>query len=317
MLYWYQKKVVYYMSKFITIGEALIDFMPSAQGRLSDIESFRKCAGGSTANAASAVAHLGVESLMISMLGKDAFGDFLVSAIAKAGVRTTALLRTDKANTGLAFVSHTADGERDFLFYRNPSADMLLSPEDIDPDWFETGDVLHFCSVALVDAPCRKAHDRAIAIAKEKGCLISFDVNLRFSLWPSADDLKETVLHYIPMADIVKVSDDELAFLGDFASSCKLITMGKHGARYITKDIDCTVKGFATPAIDTTGAGDSFIGSFLASILQAGGGLPTNERDLTRMLRYSHAAASLVVSRMGAMEVMPTPAEVDAFLAAQ
>ncbi len=303
------------MPKLITIGEALIDFMPSGIGRLSEIASFSPCPGGAPANTASAAAALGVPSMVITKLGMDPFGDFLLNAIKKSGVDTRAVLRTSQANTGLAFVSHTANGERDFLFYRSPSSDMLLEADDIDPNWFEPGDILHFCSVALVDAPCRRAHDRAIAIAKEKGCIISFDVNLRFPLWRSADELKEVVLTYIPQADIVKVSREELDFLGDINAPCLIVTQGESNASYICNQHDVSVNAFVVPAIDTTGAGDSFIGSFLANVIKTGSQLPSDYNEIVRLLTFSHAVAAIVVRRIGALAVMPTEREVADFIA--
>jgi len=292
------------MGKVICIGEALIDFMPSQSGRLQAVTSFEKCPGGAPANVAACVARLGIPSVVLTMLGRDPFGDFLVESMAAAGIDISRIARTSEANTALAFVSHSDDGDRDFLFYRNPSADMLLSPGNVPEDCFEAGDILHFCSVDLVDAPCRRAHDRAIEIAKKKGCTISFDVNLRFPLWNDAQELKETVLRYIPFADIVKVSDEELEFLGPISAPHLIVTKGKNGACLD----DVFVQGFDTPAVDTTGAGDAFIGSFLAQLQQ---GKPLSPE----LLRYCHAVSSVVVAQKGAIAVMPTPAQVDEFLA--
>jgi len=203
----------------------------------------------------------------------------------------------------------------EYLFYRAPSADMLLRAEDILEAWFEPGDILHFCSICLVDAPCRGAHDRAIEIARAKGCLISFDVNLRPALWKDLTALKEVVLRYIPKADIVKVNDEELAFLGKIDAPHLLVTSGRDGARYLGGGLDVHVGGFDVPLVNTTGAGDTFIGTFLAHLVGERGFLKS-EAQCTEVLRFCNGAAAIVVGRAGALEVMPSQAEVHQFLEA-
>jgi len=305
------------MAKLIVIGEALIDFIPSSKGALSQVNSFERCPGGSVANVGAAAAKLGVESMLITKLGEDGFGDFLAEEIQKAGIDSRAITRTREAKTGLAFVSDSDGSDVEYLFYRAPAADMLLSPDDICESWFEPGDILHFCSVALVDAPCRLAHDKAIEIAREKGCLISFDVNLRPPLWDDLNELKELVLRYIPKADIVKVNDDELAFLGgDISAPHLLVTLGSEGAQYIGAGLDVRGDGFNVPVVNTTGAGDTFIGTFLAQLIRDPG-LLQDAAKCGAAIRFSNAAAAVVVGRAGALGAMPTEAEVRAFLARQ
>jgi len=301
------------MAKLIVIGEALIDFLPCSKGSLSQVRSFEKCPGGAPANVGAAASKFGVESMLITKLGQDGFGDFLAEEIRKAGIDGRAVLRTDEANTGLAFVSDSDNTDVEYLFYRAPAADMLLSAEDICEDWFEPGDILHFCSVALVDAPCRGAHDRAIEIARKKGCLISFDVNLRPPLWKDLNELKEVVLRYIPKADIVKVNDEELVFLGEIEAPHLLVTLGKEGAQYLGDGLDIQASGFDVPLVNTTGAGDTFIGTFLAHCATEPDFLESETR-CAEVLRFCNAAAAIVVGRPGALEVMPTQAEVQAFL---
>jgi len=301
------------VAKLIVIGEALIDFIPCQKGSLAQTISFEKCPGGAPANVGAAASKFGVISMLITKLGKDGFGDFLAAEIQKAGIDGRAVLRTDEANTGLAFVSDSDNADVEYLFYRSPSADMLLCPEDICEDWFEPGDILHFCSVSLVDAPCRSAHDRAVEIARAKGCTISFDVNLRPPLWKDISELKEIVLRYIPKADIVKVNDEELAFLGEIQAPHMLVTLGKDGARYLGNDLDVCIDGFDVPVVNTTGAGDTFIGTFLAHCIQEPDFLK-NETQCTDVLRICNAAAAIMVGRQGALGVMPSKAEVQEFL---
>ncbi|MCL2578660.1 MAG: carbohydrate kinase [Oscillospiraceae bacterium] len=301
------------MAKLIAIGESLIDFLPCSKGRLAGVKSFEKCPGGGPANVGAAASKLGVESMLITKLGKDGFGDFLAEEIQKAGIDDRAVLRTEDASTGLAFVSDSGDSDVEYLFYRAPAADMLLAAEDIREEWFEPDDILHFCSVTLVDAPCRGAHERAIEIARAKGCLISFDVNLRPPLWKSLSDLKEAVLRYIPKADIVKATDEELAFLGEIRAPHQLITLGRDGARYLGGGLDVQVSGFPVEVVNTTGAGDAFIGTFLAHCVH-GLDFLKHKAECADVIRFCNAAAAIVVGRPGALQVMPTQAEVRAFL---
>ena len=301
------------MAKLIAIGEALVDFIPCSKGSLAQVRSFEKCPGGAPANVAAAAAKLGVESVFITMLGQDGFGDFLAGEIQQAGVDGRAILRTDAANTGLAFVSDSEDTDVEYLFYRAPSSDTLLSPEDICESWFAPGDILHFCSVSLIDAPCRRAHDRAIELARAKGCLISFDVNLRPMLWKDMNDLREVVLRYIPKADIVKANSEELAFLGEIEAPHLIETLGPDGARYIGAGLEACAAGFDVLPVNTTGAGDAFIGTFLARVLGAPN-WPKDETWCIETLRFCNAAAAIVVGRPGALGAMPSEAEVLAFM---
>ncbi len=183
------------MPTVFTIGEALIDFIPAEKGvGLNEVESFSKAAGGAPANVACVVAKLGKQSVFIGKLGADAFGDFLVETLVKTGVDTSRILRTSEANTALAFVSLKADGNRDFSFYRNPSADMLLKEEEIGEGWFMKGDILHFCSVDLIEAPVKYAHLKAIELARQVGARISFDPNVRLPLWHDPEACRRTNL---------------------------------------------------------------------------------------------------------------------------
>ena len=202
------------MKKLLAIGEALIDFIPAQRDcLLKEVEQFTRVCGGAPANVAAAAAKLGGDSSLISQLGRDAFGDYIVDTLADAGVDTGKICRTDRANTALAFVSLKADGNRDFSFYRKPSADMLLEPEQLEEAWFANAGVLHFGSVSLIDAPIQKTHRRAISLAKEHGAIVSFDPNIRLPLWDSPETCQARVQEFLPFADIVKLSDEELEFV--------------------------------------------------------------------------------------------------------
>ncbi|MBK3494983.1 carbohydrate kinase [Viridibacillus sp. YIM B01967] len=172
------------MKTLFTIGEVLIDFIPHQKGViLKDVSLFERMAGGAPANVAATVAKLGGNAKMISQVGADAFGQFLVETLRMARVNTDLIKVTDEANTALAFVSLASNGERDFSFYRKPSADLLYKADYIEKAWFKSGDILHFCSVDLVESPMKEAHKTAITYAREKGAMISFDPNVRLPLW--------------------------------------------------------------------------------------------------------------------------------------
>ena len=202
------------MSKLFTIGEALIDFIPTEKGlSLNDVTFFKKAPGGAPANVASAVAKLGGDSAFIGKVGTDPFGDFLVAILNVVGVDTEYIKRTSKTNTALAFVSLKQDGDREFLFYRNPGADMLLNEDEIGANWFCRDDILHFCSVGLVEAPAKYAHKKAIELMKIKEGLISFDPNVRLPLWNDTEKCRDTIREFIPLANILKINDEEIKFI--------------------------------------------------------------------------------------------------------
>lgn len=311
------------MGILYAIGEALIDFTAQECGALENVVRFRKNAGGAPANVAVCVSKLGGNACVITKLGLDAFGNFLVKTLQDGGVDTRYIFRTDRANTALAFVSLDEKGERDFSFYRNPSADMLLSADDVETVKFQKSDILHFCSVDLCDAPVKAAHDRAICNARAAGALISFDPNLRYSLWHSRDALLQTVKAYLPLADIIKVSteellditgisDEETAVRTLFSGEVKLVivTDGKRGATAYTQGVKVSSPADMSKKVaDTTGAGDSFIGTVLCQILEIGY-LPAGEAQLKRILDNANRAAGCVVSREGAIPAMPTRDEV-------
>ena len=254
------------------IGEALIDMIPSKTGcSFAEVPSFSPRVGGAPANVCGAYARLGGDSALLTQLGDDPFGHKIIDELAACGIDTSHICLTDKANTALAFVSLEADGNRTFSFYRKPSADLLYAPEQVDTSLFANAYALHFCSVSLVDSPMRYAHLAAIAAAREAGAIVSFDPNLRFPLWPDRDMLRGTVLQFLPLSNILKISDEELEFLTGtadiesalpqlFVGDVQLVVYpcGSSGAHAYTR----TAHGFApcrkVRAVDTTGAGDAF-----------------------------------------------------------
>ena len=307
------------MKKVVAIGELLIDFVPQQKGcALDEVTHFERVAGGAPANVAAAVARLGGSAAMVSQVGEDAFGTHILKVLEGNGVDTSAVFRTNRANTGLAFVSLDATGNREFSFFRNPSADLFLDESQIKPELFADCAALHFCSVDLVDWPVRGAHRRAIALAREAGALVSFDPNVRLPLWDSPAECQATIRAFLPSADLVKLSDDEVEFVTGcadervaaeqlLAGGCKLvlITRGANGSAVYTKTAEAFADTLSVPVTDTTGAGDSFIGSFLYQLTRDGvdaDGLSTlSQSQLARYLRFSAQYASLTVQHKGAV----------------
>ena len=321
------------MYKIITIGEALIDFIPNQKGcQLKEVNGFDRVAGGAPANVAAAVAKLSGDAYFISQLGKDAFGDHIVDVLKSANVNTEYVLRTSEANTGLAFVSLKEDGNRDFLFYRNPSADMLLNEEQIKEEWFNECRILHFCSVDLVESPMKYAHKKAIEYASKNNAIISFDPNVRLPLWNNPNECKNVIREFLPLTNIVKISDEELEFITDisdeqealkslFVGNVKVVvyTKGPDGACFITKKENklnsIEQKGIKVNVIDTTGAGDSFIGSFLYQLgynqilIQDLENI--DENTVKSMIGFSNKYAADTTTKKGAIAAMSTLEEIN------
>lgn len=310
-----------------SIGEALIDMIPTKSGcSFAEVPAFSPRVGGAPANVCGAFTALGGHSALLTQLGDDPFGHKIADELAGHGIDVSRVSFTDKANTALAFVTLGADGNRTFSFYRNPSADLLYSAQQIDPAWFADAFALHFCSVSLVESPMKQAHIAAIQAAAQAGALISFDPNLRFPLWPDHDALKKTVLDFLPKASILKISDEELAFLTGtedmdaalpqlFTGDVQLIlyTCGGGGAHAYTRTAHAFAQGQKVQAVDTTGAGDGFIGSFLWQLARDGVTRDTlaslTASQLEGYLAFSNRFCGLSVQHYGAIDSYPTLAE--------
>jgi len=279
--------------------------------------------GGAPANTAVAAAKLDAKSAFVGKVGDDGFGHMLKDVINEYGVGTEYMSMTHEACTTLAFVTLTKDGERSFTFARKPGADMMLSESDMPDELFNSNDILHFGSLGLMpDSLSKKAHLKAIGSAGSAGALISFDPNVRLPLWDDHDILRKTILEYLPFADIVKVSDDELEFIFDTNDETKaagycfdkgarvvFITRGRKGAAVYTPTFFAETGGIPVKAVDTTGAGDAFNGAVLSRF--AGRPLDINlePENLTGILRFANAAGAFTVTRKGAMAGSPTADE--------
>lgn len=317
------------MRQLLAIGEALIDFIPEESGKaMKDVCGFRPAVGGAPANVCGAFRKLGGESEMITQLGDDPFGDKIVEEFEHYQIGTSHVLRTKEANTSLAFVALKEDGNREFSFYRKPGADMLMPADVVQKEWFTGAFALHFCSVSLGNFPMKEAHKRAIDYAKEAGCLISFDPNIRLALWEKEEDLRKAILEFLPKAHNLKISDEEIEFITGkstieeakdqlFVGDVQMViyTKGAGGAECYTKKAMAESQGKKVQAYDTTGAGDAFIGSFLYQLeadgVTANNVADVNTKDMEKYLAFSNAYCAKSVQKAGAIASYPTMEEMN------
>ncbi|XP_057970645.1 probable fructokinase-6, chloroplastic isoform X2 [Malania oleifera] len=236
----------------VCFGEMLIDFVPITSGlSLAESPAFKKAPGGAPANVAVGIARLGGSSAFIGKVGEDEFGYMLASILKENHVNYKGMRFDPGARTALAFVTLRKDGEREFMFYRNPSADMLLQEDELDFDLIKKANIFHYGSISLITEPCKSAHIAAAKVAKDAGVILSFDPNLRLPLWPSAESAREGIMSIWELADIIKVSEEEIIFLTNgedpyddavvrtlYHPNLKLllVTEGPDGCRYYTKN---------------------------------------------------------------------------------
>ncbi|CAL9232291.1 unnamed protein product [Arabidopsis halleri] len=307
----------------VSFGEMLIDFVPDTSGvSLAESTGFLKAPGGAPANVACAITKLGGKSAFIGKFGDDEFGHMLVNILKKNGVNSEGVCFDTNARTALAFVTLKKDGEREFMFYRNPSADMLLKESELNKDLIKKAKIFHYGSISLISEPCRAAHMAAMKTAKDAGVLLSYDPNVRLPLWPSTEAAIQGIKSIWNEADIIKVSDDEVTFLtrGDAEKDdvvlslmhdklkLLIVTDGEKGCRYYTKKFKGRVPGYAVKAVDTTGAGDSFVGAFLVS-LGKDGSILDDEGKLKEALAFANACGAVCTTQKGAIPALPTPSD--------
>jgi len=317
----------------VCFGEALIDFLAGPQVA-GEARTFQQFAGGAPANAAVAVAKLGGRCEFVGMLGEDMFGDFLLHSLLEAGAGVRYVRRTSRANTALAFVSLDAHGERSFSFYRPPAADLLFRSADFDPACFAEASVFHVCSNSLTDDAIAEATLSGMALARGKGALVSLDLNLRPALWPDAAPSLPVLWRALEAADLVKLAREEFEYLkqdrhGDDDiverllrnARLVLITDGAAAMRWHARGRRGELATIRVESVDTTAAGDAFIGGLLSQ-LQRGGvdagnvdAFLAHPTELERCLRYASACGALAVTRHGAFAALPTQEEALALLA--
>ena len=311
----------------VTIGEALIDFVSVEHGvSLRDAPSFLKAAGGGPANVAVGLARLNVQSAFIGRVGDDPFGHFLASTLRDEGVDISQLTYDEDVRTGLAFVSLTAHGERDFLFYRHPAADMRLDVGHFAPEAIAGAQCIEYGSISLIAEPSRRATLEALAIAREHGVTRVCDPNLRLNLWENSEAARQGVGLALSRADVVKMSVEELEFitsepdpleaLGGLSHSpdrLVVVTAGKAGCFHRAGGMVQHIPGFEVEVVDTTGAGDAFLAAMIAGLLQHGFSAELDVLEGT--LRAANAAGALACTRRGAIPALPSRHRLDEFLA--
>lgn len=310
------------------LGELLIDFTEngtSSQGN----PLLEANPGGAVCNVLAMLGRLGKKTAFIGKVGQDMFGTQLKNAVEEVGIDTRALFMDEEVHTTLAFVHTYPDGDRDFSFYRNPGADMMLRKDEVPADLIQNSRLFHFGTLSSTHEGVREATRHALEIAKDAGCIITFDPNLRPPLWKSLEDAKREIEYGMTKCDVLKISDNEVEFLFGTTDYDKgaalirekyniplvLITMGKDGSRAYYKDMRVEAAPFLQEnTIETTGAGDTFCASILNYVLEHGLNDLTEE-NLLEMLTFANAAASLITTRKGALRVMPSRQEVIDFIA--
>ena len=306
------------------LGELLVDFTQNGYSAAGN-PIMEANPGGAPGNVLAMLTKLGKKCAFIGKVGKDTFGDMLENTLIEVGIDRRGLKRDRRVHTTLAFVHTAPDGDRSFSFYRNPGADANLEEKELDEDLIKSSRIFHFGSLSLTDEPCRSATVKALQIAREAGCIISYDPNLRESLWPDLETAREQIAKGIAACDILKISDNEVIFMTgeedlDRAAAILLekypniklmnLTAGGSGSiAFYGGSIVREAGVHVDKVIETTGAGDTFCGCVLNYILEHGlEGL--TENNLHEMLKYANRAASLIIQRKGALKVMPEKEEI-------
>ncbi|MDM8237932.1 carbohydrate kinase [Pseudoflavonifractor phocaeensis] len=310
------------------LGELLVDFTcngASAQGN----PFYEANPGGAPCNVLAMLAKLGKKTAFIGKVGEDQFGHLLRQVGLEAGISMDSLVMDPHSHTTLAFVKTAENGDRDFSFYRDSGADTLLVPDEVPEDVIAGARIFHFGSLSLTGEPVRSTTQKAVALARAAGCILSFDPNLRPPLWDDLEQAREQIHWGLAQCDVAKISDDELLFLTggtDFdAGAAKLmeqfpnlqmvnVTAGAQGSISYYQGVRVFQPGVTLGGvIETTGAGDTFCACVLNFLLEHGLEHLTAD-DLTQMLRFANAAAYLVTTRRGAIRSMPEPEQVLALL---
>lgn len=308
----------------ISLGEALIDFIPVD----SDNLIYQKSPGGAPANVAVGLARLGAQSAFLGKVGNDVLGTFLKDTLEAFHVKTEHMLLTEEARTGAVFVTLAANGERSFDFYIDPSADRFLTCDELNESLFESSKILHYGSISMISEPSRSATIKAVELARKNGLIVSYDPNLRMSLWENENVARETILSMFDSADLIKISEEELEFLTGESTIEKgveklsmynipllLVTVGSEGSYAFTGNVTARIEAMKVNAVDTTGAGDAFVSGVLYQLNEYEGSLSDlSEKDLVDIGRFASVSGGLAASTKGAMTALPTLQEVNDIL---
>ena len=307
------------MARVWVTGDAVVDLIPNGE------TNYLKCPGGAPANVAVAISRLGGDSAFFGRVGQDPLGRFMKQVLQDEGVDTHYMLLDKDHRTSTVIVDLDDQGERSFTFMVKPSADQFLQPQDVPA--FQKGEWLHVCSIALANEPSRSTTLAAMKTIKAAGGYVSFDPNLREEVWLNPADLKPVVLQAVALADVVKFSDDELLFLTEKADlqtalswlneqynlPLVVITQGKKGALVIHNNEQQLVTGKPVNPVDTTGAGDAFVGGLLAGLVASDNW--QDSENLLSIIRQANACGALATTAKGAMTALPTATQLVEYLA--
>ncbi|CAI8887941.1 Uncharacterized sugar kinase YdjE [Bacillus sp. IT-79MI2] len=312
------------MSNIFCIGELLIDFVcRNSNISLVDGVDFEKKAGGAPANVAAAITKLGGHATFMGQVGNDPFGNFLEQTLQSANVDTSMLIK--EKQTTLAFVSIDQDGERDFTFMRG--ADGEYSFNKIDLSKINKNDVIHFGSAtALLSSPLKETYFQLLQYAKENNHFISFDPNYRSVLITNTEQFSQDCLSFIKYAHFVKVSQEEAIMLSketdlqksaikllEYGAKIVAITLGKYGTLVATKEAQIIVPSISIKQVDTTGAGDAFVGAMLYQFSKTGHPLSQNFTDLKRFVSFANKVGAITCTNYGAIASLPSLVDVKAY----
>ena len=313
----------------VTLGEVLIDMFPAELGRsLVEVSAFRPKPGGAPANVAVAAVRLGAKSAFVGKVGDDAFGHHLADVLRQEGVEVRGMRYDPEARTGMAFIAMPDENSYDMLFYRNPGADMRLRSDELEQALLRDTRAFHFGSLSLIQEPSRGATLEALRIARDRGALVSFDVNYRPDLW-SREEAREQVLATIPNVDLLKVNEIELELLTEHSDpntgsqallaqgpALCVVTLGPDGSFFRITEGGEHVPPFRVKTVDATGCGDAFVAGLIWQLIS--GDNWRAQLSVPRMrevLRYANAVGALTSLTLGVIPALPTAAQVDEFLA--
>lgn len=330
------------MKSVLNLGEILIDFIPTSKVRLGEV-CYAPYAGGAIANVAVAIARLGGSSRFVGGMAEDEFGRLLEQTLIDNRVDTRYVCVIKGAATAVALVTLQADGQRNFTFFRQETADCLLRAEDLNWSAWHDSAICHVGGVLLSTEPARSATFAAMEYTRQVGSIVSFDVNVRSSLWASPADIRNIITRGVEQADILKLSTEEIEFTGEQSSlpagpldkswlntvgdallargpRFVIITLGAYGALLLTEKHRVEIPQLPVRPVDTTGAGDAFIGAILYQLAQQGCNTPSDlaslsEHDLSHLGSFANRVAALSVTRYGGISSFPFMHEVNGFSA--
>ena len=320
------------MSDVICMGELLVEFV-STTDNVSLVHSpgFIKAPGGAPANVAVALQRLGLPAGFVGKVGNDPFGEYLRESLAEAGVDTTYLLVDKKARTTAVYVAVWDDGRKDLCFYRNPGADMMLNADEINDTIFAGARCFHFGSITFIDEPSASAQRKALRLAQDKGLMISYDPNYRPTLWPDQKTAEKVIQDSFRYCHLAKISEEEWQVATGFedleagieaimAKGVELlvISRGENGAIATNGDYRIELPGLEVDVVETTGAGDGFLGAIITELLpereKTGSLAAISEDKIRAALKRANAVGALTCKKPGAIPALPTRAETDQFI---